>query len=659
MQFHRDGFHAGDPDIHKPAPGYKAEQHPMPAQVDVLIVGCGPAGLTLAAQLTAFPQITTRIVEMKAGPMQKGQADGISCRSMEMFQAFGFAEKIKREACWVNETNFWIPDPETPDHIHRTGRIQDVADDLSEMPHVILNQARVHDRYLEVMRNAPTRLMPDYARKLLKLDVDQTATDHPVHVTLERQDPGHEGEVEHIRARYVVGCDGARSSTRQAIGRVLKGDKANQAWGVMDVLARTDFPDYRMKALVKSSSEGSIIFIPREGGHLVRVYIEMDAIIDGQRVSTRTMSVEKLIQATNRVLRPYTLDVQDVAWWSIYEVGHSMTDKFDDVPAENADSQLPHVFIAGDACHTHSAKAGQGMNVSMGDTFNLGWKLISVLLGRCAPSLLHSYSAERQVVAKDLIDFDHEWSRIIGAPPEPGTALEATPKFQEYFIEHARYTAGLSVKYRPSALTAAPDWQHLASGLELGTRFHSAPVIRLADAKPMQLGHTVQADARWRLFAFAGAADGGAPGLAVAELCEFLTTAPNSPVRAYTPAGADIDAVIDVMAVFPDYHRDLDLMAMPKLLLPQVGRLGLTDYEKIYCADHRAGDIYDMRGIDRAQGCLVIVRPDQHVAHVLPLDAFDALPAFFDGFMLAGAKEVAALAPSLAHEPALDEKALT
>ncbi|MFT5363475.1 MAG: phenol 2-monooxygenase, partial [Dinoroseobacter sp.] len=205
-----------------------------------------------------------------------------------------------------------------------------------------------------------------------------------------RQDPGHEGEVEHIRARYVVGCDGARSSTRQAIGRVLKGDKANQAWGVMDVLARTDFPDYRMKALVKSSSEGSIIFIPREGGHLVRVYIEMDAIIDGQRVSTRTMSVEKLIQATNRVLRPYTLDVQDVAWWSIYEVGHSMTDKFDDVPAENADSQLPHVFIAGDACHTHSAKAGQGMNVSMGDTFNLGWKLISVLLGRCAPSLLHS-----------------------------------------------------------------------------------------------------------------------------------------------------------------------------------------------------------------------------------------------------------------------------
>jgi phenol 2-monooxygenase len=653
MQFHRDGFHAGDPDIYQAAPGYEVPERPMPTQVDVLIVGCGPAGLTLAAQLAAFPQITTRIVEMKPGPMQKGQADGISCRSMEMFQTFGIADKIKREACWVNETTFWNPDPENTDQIRRTGRIQDVADDLSEMPHVILNQARVHDRYLEVMQNAPTRLVPDYARKLQQLHVDQMAADYPVRVTLERHDSGHEGELEHVRARYVVGCDGARSAVRQAIGRVLKGDKANQAWGVMDVLAQTDFPDYRMKALLKSASEGSIILIPREGGHLVRVYIEMDAMIDGQRVSTRTMSVEKLIDAANRVLRPYTLDVKEVAWWSIYEVGHSLTDKFDDVPAENVDHQQPHVFIAGDACHTHSAKAGQGMNVSMGDTFNLGWKLVSVLLGRCAPSLLHSYSAERQLVAKDLIDFDHEWSRIIGAPPEPGTALDATPKFQQYFIEHARYTAGLSVTYRPSALTAPADWQHLASGLEVGTRFHSAPVIRLADAKPMQLGHTVRADARWRLFAFAGTSDRAGPGSAVAKLCNFLETSPNSPVRKFTPPGADVDAVIDVMAVFQNFHRDLDLMSMPGLLLPKIGRLGLTDYEKIYCADQRLGDIYGMRGIDRAQGCMVIVRPDQHVAHILPLDAFDALAAFFDGFMRCRTDGAAGATPPEAKANAL------
>ena len=91
MQFHLNGFRPGDPTI---TPATVTEQTDgMPAEVDVLIVGSGPAGLTLAAQLSAFPDITTRLIEAKAGPMEKGQADGVSCRSMEMFEAFGFAEE--------------------------------------------------------------------------------------------------------------------------------------------------------------------------------------------------------------------------------------------------------------------------------------------------------------------------------------------------------------------------------------------------------------------------------------------------------------------------------------------------------------------------------------------------------------------------------------
>ena len=73
------------------------------------------------------------------------------------------------------------------------------------------------------------------------------------------------------------------------------------------------------------------------------------------------------------------------------------------------------MFIAGDACHTHSPKAGQGMNLSMGDTFNLSWKLISVLLGYSDESLLSTYSAERRATAQALIDFDHQWSRAVSA----------------------------------------------------------------------------------------------------------------------------------------------------------------------------------------------------------------------------------------------------
>ena len=629
MQYHTEGFRPGDPEVHDAAPGHEGAQGPLPEKVDVLIVGCGPAGLTLAAQLSAFPDITTRIVERKDGPLQKGQADGISCRSMEMFQAFGFAEKVLKQGYYVNETTFWKPDPENPGHIARNGRIQDVEDGLSEMPHMILNQARVHDMYLDVMRKSPSRLVPDYGLQLTNLTIDPDAVDHPVTVTLSPVDGGPD---HNLRARYVVGCDGARSDVRRSIGRALVGDSASQAWGVMDVLAVTDFPDIRCKTLIQSANEGNIIIIPREGGYLVRLYIELDKLNAGERVAGRNISQDQLIAAAQRIFAPYSFAVKDVVWWSVYEIGQRLTDKFDDVPEGDENKRLPHVFIAGDACHTHSPKAGQGMNVSMGDAFNLGWKLVSVLQGRTPAQILHSYSAERQAVADDLIAFDREWSKIMSARPEADTTGEA-PRFQRYFIQHGRYTAGLSVTYKPSALIGDMTWQFLAPGFQIGTRFHSAPVVRLADAKPMQLGHTVTADTRWRIFAFCPDADPAQPESAIHKLCQFLSNDPASPLAKFR-FGVDVDSVIDVRAIFPQGSRDLSVENMPPLLLPQKGKLGMVDYEKIFCTDRTPGrDIYSLRELDRQQGCLVVVRPDQHVANILPLDAYKELSAFFDNIM--------------------------
>ena len=175
----------------------------IPAEVDVLIVGCGPAGLTLAAQLAAFPDIRTCIVEQKSGPLLLGQADGVACRTMEMFEAFGFSERVLKEAYWVNETAFWKPDDARRGDIVRSARVQDTEDGLSEFPHVILNQARVHEFYLDVMRNAPTRLEPDYSRRLIDLAVEPdgqgAASAFPVTVRLERLDPAHEGQVETVQ----------------------------------------------------------------------------------------------------------------------------------------------------------------------------------------------------------------------------------------------------------------------------------------------------------------------------------------------------------------------------------------------------------------------------------------------------------------------------
>ena len=622
MQFYLDGYKPGDPDIQVAS---------LPADVDVLIVGSGPAGTLLAAQLSAFPNISTRLVERRTGPLQLGQADGIACRTVEMFEAFGLADKLCREAYWVNETVFWRPSPHDRSRIVRTGRIDDTEDGLSEFPHVIVNQARLMEYLLDYARRSPSRLEADYGQEFVGLKVESDGQ-YPVLVTLRNVDNGSQTA---IRAKYVVGCDGARSAVRYAIGAVPQGDFANHAWGVVDMLAVTDFPDIRLKAAIQSGDEGNILLIPREGGYLVRLYVDLGEIDPNHRDAFREHTQESVIAVAQRVLRPYTLDVRNVVWFAVYQVGQRVTDRFDDVPAELAESRLPRVFIAGDACHTHSAKAGQGMNVSMQDAFNLGWKLVSVLEGRSKPELLCTYNIERHAIAQGLIDFDKDWSKIMASAPKdpkhPELGGLAPEELQAYFVKSGRYTAGVATHYPPATvLTAEASHQALATGFTVGMRFHSGPVIRLADAKPMQLGHSARADAAWRIYAFA---DVGTERLRA--LAEFLAQSANSPVRRVTPKGADIDSVIDVRAIFQQGHRELKVQELPVLLLPRKGGFGLIDYEKAYSSDLNKGpDIFDLRGIDRSNGAMVLVRPDQYVANVLPLDAHDELAAFFACFLL-------------------------
>jgi phenol 2-monooxygenase (NADPH) len=620
MQFYLNGYTTGDPELHSPE---------LPDTLDVLIVGSGPAGALLAAQLAVFPDIRTGLVERRSGPLQLGQADGVACRTVEMFEAFGLAQGLIREAYWVNEAVFWRPSKDDPTRIERTGRVRDTEDGVSEFPHVIVNQARLQQFLLDFMRRAPARLEATYGFEFVTLSVAQDG-DYPVTVVLRDLARGLERTV---RARYVVGCDGAHSRVREAIGAVPRGAFANHAWGVLDLLAVTDFPDIRLKAAVQSADAGNILLIPREGGYLFRLYVDMGEIDPNQREAFRAHTQESVLATAKRVLHPYTLDVKSVVWFAVYQVGQRVTDRFDDVPEAEAATRTPRVFIAGDACHTHSAKAGQGMNVSMQDTFNLGWKLAAVLRGRADPALLRTYSEERQAVAQELIDFDRAWSKIMASPPKDPARPELggvdPAELQAYFVKSLAYTAGVATRYAPgTVLTPVPTHPHLARGYTVGMRFHSAPVIRLADAKRVQLGHVARADGAFRLYAFADAG-----GRALMALMQYLWESTDSPLRRYTAPGDDIDSAIDVRAIFQDGHRDVKVEQLPPLLLPRKGRFGLIDYEKAFCIDPEAGDIFDGRGIDRTHGALVVVRPDQCVASVLPLDAYASLSSFFAGVL--------------------------
>jgi phenol 2-monooxygenase len=633
MQFHHNGYVSGDPRV-LPAAGTGIDRpDELPDEVDVLIVGTGPAGVVAAAQLSMYPSVMTRIVDRRAGRLEIGQADGIQARSVETFQAFGFAERITAEAYRITEMAFWKPDHDDPSRIARAAVTVDDEHGISEFPHLLVNQARVLDYFIQYMENAPTRMKPDYGYEFRGLEVQDG--EYPVRVTLARTTGDRIGEERVVRAKHVLGADGARSGVREAIGAQHIGAKAFHAWGVMDALANTDFPDIRTKCSIQSEA-GNILLIPREGGFLFRMYVDLGEVAPDDNGAVRKTTLDQIIAKANDILHPYRLDVKDVPWHSVYEVGHRLTDRFDDVPLDDVGTRTPHVFIAGDACHTHSAKAGQGMNVSMQDGWNLGWKLGQVLSGRSPESLLATYSAERQVIAQNLIDFDKEWSTLMAKKPEE---FDTPSALEDFYVSTAEFPAGFMTQYQPSMIVGDGGHQSLATGFPVGKRFKSARVARVADGNDVHLGHHHRADGRWRVYAFADAA---APGEASAltDWADWIAHSPDSPVALYTPQGEDVDSLFDVKVIYQQRHGDIDLGRVPEAFFPRVGRFALVDYEKVYSA-LADDDIFDARGIDRA-GCVVVVRPDQYVANVLPLRATDELAAFFAQFLVPVAVPAAA-----------------
>ena len=639
-----NGFKPGDPEIVQSGSESVEIREGLPDEADVVIVGCGPAGLTLAAQLSQYSNIKTIIVDQKSGPLELGQADGIACRTMEMFEAFSFSEKVLKEAYWVNETAFWKPDSNNEKEIIRSSRIQDTEDGLSEFPHVILNQARVHDFLMEKMRNNGRRLKPYYNLKLTNLyfgsfsqrDIEENS---PVNCTFEESNGGDKGKVHNVKTRFVVGCDGARSTVRNLLKINLKGDATNQIWGVMDILAVTDFPDIRLKSVVHSAKKGNLLIIPREGGYLIRIYIELYKLSENERLSSRNIKLNDLINAAKGILHPFQLEVKEVAWWSVYEIGQRLADRFDNRGLSQKVKSHANIFIVGDACHTHSPKAGQGMNVAMADSFNLGWKLGAVLTKQASPKLLNTYSEERRAIANELIEFDKEFARMFSARPKGKYSKdnsEIDPKeFERYFTKFGRFTAGTATRYEKSLIIGSPKYQHLARGFTVGSRFHSAQVIRFFDAKQIQLGHTIKADGRWRIFIFFDKSFTDRATSKVHDLCFRLSEMETSPLKKYTSNGCDIDSVIDVRAICQAPHQDLSPDMFPPLLTPIKGKYNLVDYEKIFCPVFKTGqNIFEIREINKDEGCIVIVRPDQYISQVFALDNWNGVCSHFDKFML-------------------------
>ncbi|KAL4746518.1 hypothetical protein BDW72DRAFT_207266 [Aspergillus terricola var. indicus] len=566
-------------------------------QTDVLICGSGSAGLSAATWLARYG-VPCKILERRSGPMTMGQADGVQCRTVEIFESFAMGEDLLREAYHVLEVVFWAAngtesasDGSEHGNISRTGRTADTQPGLSHCPHVILNQARINGLFIDAMKRFNGQKI-EYGWDVKGVELGDERDEYPVKVTAEK-----DGEVQAFEAKYVLGCDGAHSTVRKQLGYNMIGDSTDAVWGVMDMIPRTDFPDIRKKASIRSKA-GSLLIIPREGENrnLTRFYIELPP-----GTKAKEVKLEDLQQAARNILSQYEIEFTETVWWSAYAIGQRHADFF---------HKNYRIFLGGDACHTHSPKAGQGMNVSLQDGYNIGWKLAHVLKGLTPPSLLETYVLEREKVAIDLINFDRYFSKLFSTK---GNASAA--EFQEGFIKSGKYTAGLTAKYDESPITCDLGLSDsLAKNVVVGMRLPSSQVVRNCDSKPVQLMSALKSDGRWRVMVFPGNISKPQNKARLDAVGAYLASS-ESPLQTYRLQDGDCDSLIEPILVGHGPRHDIELDQIPPAFYPVTGKNQIKDLHKIFFDDESYnkghGELYKYLGINPEDGVIIIVRPDQ------------------------------------------------
>ncbi|KAL3454384.1 FAD binding domain-containing protein [Aspergillus insuetus] len=589
----------------------------MPQQTPVLIIGSGSAGLSAATWLARY-NIPYRVLERSSGPLRLGKADGVQCRTVEIFESFGMGEELLREAYHVLEVGFWADDGSGS--VKRTGRTADVQPGLSHCPHVILNQARINGLFIEKMEEFGGRGV-EYGWDVRGVSVEKEG-EFPVKVTARRvgENGGEEGVEEVFEAKYALACDGAHSTVRRALGYNMIGDSTDAVWGVMDMVPRTDFPDIRKKVSIRSKA-GNMLIIPREGENynLTRFYIELPA-----GTKPKDVKLEDLQQAARNIFSQYEIEFTETVWWSAYAIGQRHADFF---------HKDYRVFLAGDACHTHSPKAGQGMNVSLQDGYNMGWKLAHVLKGLSSASLLETYVLERQKVAIDLINFDRYFSKLFSSEGK------ASPEeFQEGFIKSGKYTAGLTAKYDESPITLDLSLSEtLAKNVPVGMRLPSSQVVRHCDSKPVQLSTTLKSDGRWRVMVFAGDLSLPQNKTRLDAIGAYLSSK-ESPLQTFR-LNNDCDSLIEPILIGYGSRHSVELSQIPSAFYPITGKNQIKDLHKIFFDDEsydtKHGHLYDYLGISPENGAILVIRPDQYVSSVIAIDDYKRVGEFFKGCLVA------------------------
>ncbi|GEM12326.1 phenol 2-monooxygenase [Rhodotorula toruloides] len=635
--------------------------------------------LTFSPRLLAFLPLSQHRSLPDRYHANVGQADGLNPRSLEIFESLGIIEQVEKEASPMARPHW--QDARTASLLSLLSSSQlaphspDTNPGLSRFQQTILHQGRVEAHLIDdASKHSKGAIAPERSMLPETLSVEKSLVadydSHPITLTVRHLSEGEStpdaykfddkgvrsslfrssllsaaeeeilykkdekaGRVETVKARYLVGCDGAHSWTRRQLDVKMLGDQTNLVWGVLDLVPRTNFPDIRMACAIQSAHFGSIMVIPQPRD-LVRLYIQLPIRVESGAYLDRSRITSDTILATARkILHPYTLDYESIDWFTGYHVGQRLTESF---------MRYNRIFLAGDACHTHSPKAGQGMNTSMQDTWNLCWKLGLVAIGIAKPELVETYSLERQPVAAALLSLDcklaKSWSSKRHQLQNDTQEDKNAEQLGEVIAKGKAFTLGMSIKYADSIVVgkdgsrgAVASKQHLASKLPVGERFYSAQVVNQASATADQLTTRIPFTGAFRLLVFPGDIKKPEAMKRLQKLADYLDS-PESVVSKYTPSDLPRWAIIDPVTIHCAERTEVELYDFPQ---PSI--FHPHNYKRVYCdgpSYHRGdGKAYETYGISKEEGAIVVVRPDQYTGLVVGLEDTDLLDAYFAQFM--------------------------
>ncbi|KAL9059453.1 MAG: hypothetical protein Q9162_001151 [Coniocarpon cinnabarinum] len=630
-----------------------------PELFDIVVIGAGPVGLVLSCFLQRWGY-KIKHIDNRAEPTPTGRADGIQPRSIEMLKNMGLkADIFKHKPARVYEVAFW--DPGNQGGIVRTGSWASCPDfiDARYSFTALLHQGLIERTFIaDIEKNGGTIQRP---WTILDFENNGADPEYPVEVQL-----GHveNNSKETIRTKYLFSGEGGKSFVRSKLNiPVHYKDPISHVWGVMDGVVRTNFPDIKMKCTIHSDA-GSIMVIPRES-NMVRLYIQLASSTDADFNPRKTASTEEVKEAAKRILKPYFIEWENVEWYSVYPIGQGISERY---------TLDQRVFMGGDVCHTHSPKAGQGMNTAFLDAQNLAWKLHGVEAGFLQRSTLETYESERRYIAEELLNFDAKYSKLFSTK-QPGAAevhsassstgghssTEENP-FVKTFKENCEFTSGYGVAYQNNIF----DWSsaHPAKSplflsypeqtpLRTGRILPPVTVTRVTDANVVPLEQEIPANGSFRIFIFAGHLQAKNQINKSLEDFAYHSMRPQSYLSAHMRR--DVASVnyherhnphshfYTFCTVFAAHRSDIEVDdCVPTFLLRYRDHVYADDIWSQRVPNAKAAGHAKMlgnpwtEGAESGHAAVVVVRPDGYIGCVVRLvegsGTVDALNAYFGAF---------------------------